>query len=138
MQPSLPRFFLHFQTAILAIHGHIYLNSLGSEEVYSSHRNELGTVQGKYSRFLDEYPEAGCAHSLRPVDSLLCGEGHSSSWDGVHMKHSIGLALKAPSWDSDNSREDTVICGFSPFVPFASCLGSSWLITDLNKKKQNI
>lgn len=113
MQPSLPHFFLHFQTAILAIHGHIHLNSLGSEEVYSSHRNELGTVQGKYSKFLDEHPGAGCAHSLCPVGSLLCGEGHSSSWDGVRVNHSMGLALKAPSWDSDNSREDTVICGFS-------------------------
>lgn len=114
MQPHLPLLFLHFQTAILAIHSHIHTwNSLGSEEVYSSHRNGLGTVQGKYSRFLDEHPEAGCAHSLRPMDSLLCGEGHSSSWDGVCVKHGMGLALKVPSWDSDNSREDTVICGFS-------------------------
>ena len=37
----------------------------------------------------------------------------SSSWDGVCVKHGMGLALKVPSWDSDNSREDTVICGFS-------------------------
>ena len=116
MQPNLPLFFLHFQTASLANHGHIYLNSLGSEEVYSSHRNGLGTVQGKYSRFPDAHPEAGCAHSLCPVDSMLYGEGHSSSWDGVHVKRGMGLALMAPSWDADNSRGDTVIHGFSLFL----------------------
>lgn len=70
------------------------------------------------------------------MDSLLCGEGHSSSWDGVCVKHGMGLALKVPSWDSDNSRGECCdLWLFSLFAPFATCLGSSWLITDINKKK---
>lgn len=42
------------------------------------------------------------------------------------LKHGVELALKAPSWDSTNSQEDTVTCGFSLFAPFGStCMRSS-------------
>lgn len=95
----------------------------GVEEVYSGPGNGLGTLRGRYSRFLDGDPERGwmdtrCAHPFGPVDSLLYGEGHSCRRVELGASKAGGsTGSEGPILGPGQHRAGTAIYGFSLFLP---------------------
>lgn len=80
MQPNLPLFFPHLQTAVLATHGPI----LFGEWKRSAQALEMDLVlfgedsPGSWMNIQrGGWMATRCVHPLGPVDSSLCGEGHN-------------------------------------------------------------